>query len=53
MAFLVAVLWGCLIAERLIIERANRDMGRVLKTSPEHGVSEKKLQRKLNHPRAA
>ena len=30
MAILVAVLWGCLVGERLTVERANREMGQVL-----------------------
>jgi hypothetical protein len=31
-AVLVALLWSCLIAERLIVQRANQEMGRALKT---------------------
>ncbi len=30
-AVLVAVLWGCFVAERMIIQCANREMSRVLK----------------------
>ena len=30
-AILVAILWGCLVSERLTVERANQEMGRVLR----------------------
>jgi hypothetical protein len=30
MAILVAVLWGCLVGERLTVQRANREMAQVL-----------------------
>jgi hypothetical protein len=30
-AVLVAILWGCFVAERLIVQRANREMTRALK----------------------
>ena len=31
MAILVAILWGCFVSERLTVERANQEMGRVLR----------------------
>jgi hypothetical protein len=31
MAILVAVLWGCFIGERLTMQKANQEMGRVLR----------------------
>ena len=30
-AILVAVLWGCLVSERLTVRKANLEMGRVLR----------------------
>jgi len=30
-AILVAILWGCLVSERLTVQRANQEMGRVLR----------------------
>jgi len=31
MAILVAILWGCLVSERLTVRKANQEMGRVLR----------------------
>jgi hypothetical protein len=31
MAVLVAILWGCLVAERLMVDRAGREMSRALR----------------------
>jgi hypothetical protein len=31
MAILVAILWGCFISERLTMQKANLEMGRVLR----------------------
>ena len=31
MAILVAILWGCFIGERLTVQKANREMGQVLR----------------------
>jgi hypothetical protein len=31
MAILVAILWGCFIMERLTVQNANQEMGRVLR----------------------
>ncbi len=55
-AVLVALLWGCLIAERLIVQEANHEMVRLLKNRKPAGYpspSEQKLQRELDHPRSA
>ena len=30
MAILVTILWGCFVGERLMVQRANQEMGRVL-----------------------
>ena len=54
-AVLVALLWGCLIAEQLIVQRADQEMGRMLKNRKPavYPPSEQKLQRELEHPRSA
>lgn len=54
-ALLVALLWGCLIAERVIVQRANQEMGRMLKNRKPavFPPTEQKLQRELDHPRTA
>jgi hypothetical protein len=31
MAILVAILWGCFVTERLTVQNANRELGRVLR----------------------
>jgi hypothetical protein len=31
MAILVAILWGCFVTERLTVQKANQEMGRVLR----------------------
>ena len=31
MAILVAILWGCFVCERLTVQKANQEMGRVLR----------------------
>jgi len=31
MAILVAILWGCFVCERLTVQNANQEMGRVLR----------------------
>jgi len=31
MAILVAILWGCFVGERLTVQKANQEMGRVLR----------------------
>ena len=31
MAVLVAILWGCFVCERLTVQKANQEMGRVLR----------------------
>ena len=33
-AILVAILWGCLVSERLTVQRANQEMGRAARDAP-------------------
>jgi hypothetical protein len=47
MAILVAALWGCLLGERLIVSRANLEMGQALR---EIGRMQAKVRQPLVRP---